>query len=285
MTKRSWIGAVLLFFAWGFVIHTVGLLLHEFGGHGAAAVIFGCGVDGYDLTYFGHGIVFYATCTKWSPATIIIAEWAGLLVTIAAGVGIAVFMQRAKLAPMTRLLCAITVYFFLLGQLGYATSGGFHNLYDPGHTARILGRHGLHVLAWIPPMIAHAVTSFIGARTLVSAFREQFGSRLRLLALGAAGILYFVAFRVEWQLRADMAMKGVATEAKRIAVETGGPPPFPIEHVLTGIAIAGVIYALTRRGEKTPPKPIPRKHMIFVATSTAVCCAALTLLMLIRAKS
>lgn len=285
MTKRAWIGAVLLFFAWGFVIHTVGLLLHEFGGHGAAAVVFGCGTNGYDLTYFGHGIVRYATCERWSFATILVAEWAGLAVTIGAGLGVAVFVHRAELSPMARLLGAMTVYFVLLGQLGYATSGGFHDLYDPGRTARILAKHGVHVLAWLPPMVAYTTTAFLGARPLIRAFREQFGSRLRLFALAAAGILYFLAFRVEWQLRADMAMKGVAAEATRIAVATGGPPPFPIEHVLTGIAVVGLIYALTRRGELSPAKPIPRNVVVIVAASAATCFALLTALMLTRATS
>ena len=266
-------------------MHTTGLLLHEFGGHALASLVWGCGIDGYDLTFFGHGLVHYAPCTKWTPTTIIFAEWAGLLVTITAAVGVFIFVRRAKLSPMARVLASLLGYFFLLGQLGYATTGGFHDLYDPGHTARLLGARGIHVLAWVPPMIAHASVSFFGARAVVDAFRDQFGSRLRLLVLAGAGALYLAAFRIEFVVRADMAMKGVAVEAKRVAVATGGPPPFPIEHVLTGVAVLGLVLAIARKREAHAPLPIAPPLVRVVAYSAAACLVLLAALIVTRAKT
>src|SRR5262245_23760802 len=139
MTKKTWLASVLLFFAWGFVMHTTGLLLHEFGGHAFVASVFACGIDGFKLTFFGHGQVHYAPCTKWSPTTILVADWSGLALTIAAGVAAAFCARLRRLSPIARLLVALVAFFFLLGQLGYVTSGGFHDLYDPGRTARRLG--------------------------------------------------------------------------------------------------------------------------------------------------
>ena len=67
MSFRTWLGAVALFFTWGFVVHAVGLVLHEVGGHGLAGVALGCGVAGVDLTYFGHGVLHYASpCARWT---------------------------------------------------------------------------------------------------------------------------------------------------------------------------------------------------------------------------
>ncbi|MBX3188940.1 MAG: hypothetical protein KF819_18110 [Labilithrix sp.] len=286
MSKKAWLGAVVLFFVWGFVMHTTGLLLHEFGGHALASRIFGCGIDGYKLTFFGHGQVHYAPCTRWTSSTILVADWAGLALTAGAGLVAAVVVRRPRLSPMARLLVALVAFFFLLGQLGYATSGGFHDLYDPGRTARRLGARGLHVLAWLPALVAYAAASFFGARAAVDAFREHFGTRTRLhglrqlaSTLGVAGVLYFAAFRIEWQLRRDMEMRGVAAEAERIAVARHGPKPFPIEHVLLAVAVVAVIYALARPVNAAAQASAPSRRLrTVVATSAAICFVTLALL-------
>jgi hypothetical protein len=292
VTFRSWLYAVLLFFAWGFVMHTTGLLLHEFGGHALAAVIFGCGITGYDLTFFGHGVVHYYRCERWTDATVLVADWAGLFVTIAAGLGAAYLLRRKGLSPLTRLLVAQVAFFFLLGQLGYMTSGGFHDLYDPGRTSKIFAAHGIHVLAWLPPLLAYAAVAFLYARSAVDAFRDHFGSRTRLhalgqlaLTIGVAGLLYFLAFRIEVSIRADMTMKGVAHEAERIAIVRHVAPPFPIDKVLTAVGLAGLVYALTRRvperGDHAMKATEPRLVKI-VAGSTAACFLLLLVLILRR---
>jgi hypothetical protein len=95
VTTKTWLTAVLLFFAWGFAMHASGLLLHEFGGHALAATILACGIEGYDLTFFGHGQVHYAECSSWTDTRIVIASWAGLAITTAAGLGAALaLLQR-----------------------------------------------------------------------------------------------------------------------------------------------------------------------------------------------
>jgi hypothetical protein len=286
MTKKTWLSAVLLFFAWGFVMHTAGLLLHELGGHAVAASIFGCGIDRLALTFFGHGQVHYAPCTRWTPSTLLVADWAGLAITIGAGVGAALFLRRRGLSPMARLLVALVAFFFLLGQLGYATSGGFHDLYDPGRTARRLGARGLHVVAWLPPLAAYAASAVFCARAAVGAFREHFGARSRLHALGqvaatlgVSGILYFAAFRIEWTLRADMAVRGVAVEAERLALARHAPPPFPIELVLLAVAILAVAFALARPVRAGgAPRPLSRRLVATVTAATGVCLVVLLVL-------
>ena len=47
-------------------MHGTGLLLHEFGGHGLTAVLCGDGIDGYALTFFGHGQVHRAPYDGWT---------------------------------------------------------------------------------------------------------------------------------------------------------------------------------------------------------------------------
>jgi len=286
MTWKTWLTAVLLFFAWGFVMHATGLLLHEFGGHAVASKLFGCGIDGFKLTFFGHGQVHYAPCTRWTLNTIIVADWAGLALTSGAGLAAALFLRRPGTSPLARLLIALLAFFFLLGQLGYATSGGFHDLFDPGRTARRLGARGLHWLAWVPPLLAYAVAAFTVARAAVTAFREHFGSRTRLhtvlqlaATLGVGGVLYFTAFRIEWKVRTDLAVRGVAVEAERIAVAQHGPPPFPIELVLLLVALAGLVTALAMPVRApAAPRALPRRLVTFVAASTALCLVVMLVL-------
>ncbi len=281
----AWSTAVLLFFAWGFVMHGAGLLLHEFGGHALSAQILACGIEGYDLTFFGHGQVHYRDCTTWTQTRVIITSWAGLIITTAAGLGAALLLRRRDLSPMARLLVALVAFFFLLGQLGYMTTGGFHDLYDPARTAKMLGRKGLHFLAWVPPLIAYCVSALYCARAAVDAFRDHFGSRSRLhtivqlvTTLGIAGVLYWIAFKIEWTLRTDVTMKGVAVEAKRRAVVSNAPPPFPIEHVITGIALVAVIWALARPVRPTEDRqarPFDRRLVGIVAATTGVVLVAM----------
>lgn len=288
---RTWLYAVLLFFAWGFVMHTTGLLLHEFGGHALAAVIFGCGITGYDLTFFGHGQVHYFRCDRWTDATVLVADWAGLVVTIVAGLGAGLFLLRRRrdLSPLARLLLAQVAFFFLLGQLGYMVSGGFHDLYDPGRTAKILAAKGVHVLAWLPALVAYGVTAFVFSRVAIDAFREHFGSRSRLhalgqlaLTLGVAGLLYFVAFRIELELRTDMTMKGVAHEAQRIAIVRKTAPPFPIERVMTALGLAGLGYALVRPVREPTAISSPSPRIVKVVASAAGVCFLVLLVMIVR---
>jgi hypothetical protein len=289
VTVRTWLGAALLFFAWGFVLHAAGLVLHEVGGHGVAGVALGCGVAGIDLTYFGHGVLHYTSpCARWTWATATIADWSGLALTVGAGVFVMVLQRRAGLAPLTRLLLALLGTAFLLGQLSYATSGGFNDLYDPARTARALGARGLHPLAWLPPAALYTVAAFVGARAITEAQRAHFApaSRLRALGqtaatLGVAGALYFVAFRIEWTIRADLWMRGVAFEAQRIAVARNEAPPFPIERVLVAIAAVAFVAAFlrpVRRDGEGRRGTIPRRQVGLVALAALASVVAITLL-------
>jgi hypothetical protein len=277
VTAKRWIGAVLLFFAWGFAMHASGLLLHEFGGHALTATIFGCGIDDYALTFFGHGQVTRASCEDWTFTRVIIVDWSGLVVTTSVGVGAIWLLRRRKFPPFWRVLISLVGFFFLLGQLGYATTGGFHDLYDPRRSAQWLGRHGLHVLAWFPTLIAYAVSGAVCARLAVDSFREHFGIKTRLQTigyllstLGVAGILYFVAFRIEWQIRTDLEMRGVEVKAIEIAREQHTAPPFPIDKVLLALAAGGLIWALARPIAKpTTPKEWPKRLPAIVALTAA----------------
>jgi hypothetical protein len=283
---REWLGEISLFWAWGFVMHGVGLLLHEIGGHAAAAIVFGCGIRGIDLTYFGHGVVHYAPCDRWTWSTLIVADWSGLALTIGAGVGTMALQRRAGLAPLARLLLALLATAFLLGQLSYATSGGFHDLYDPERTARALSNHGLHVVAWLPTLVLFGVSALFGASAVTDAFREHFRSRSRLhglvqlaTTLGVSGLLYFVAFRIEWSIRTDLWMRGVAYQATQVAVARHELPPFPIERVLFGLATLAFVAALARpvRGSSSREerRPIPRRLIVIVAALAASCSVAI----------
>jgi hypothetical protein len=290
--KWTWLGPIVFFFAWGFVIHGIGLLLHELGGHGVAATLLGCGITRIELTYFGHGGLDLAPCTRWTWTRYVILEWAGLAVTISAGAVAMMLQRRAGLAPLARLLVALLATAFLIGQLAYATSGGFHKLYDPALTAVSLEAHGLHFLAWLPPLALFAVSALFGARAVVDAFREHFAPRSRLATLqqivavfGAAGLLYVVAFYIESRIRLDIAIRGVAFEAERLAVMRGQPSPFPINRVLLAIAVAAFVLALARPmpggdgGQDAAPRMIPRQYAAGVAGAALLCAVTITLLM------
>src|SRR5262249_38119501 len=142
--RWTWLGAIVFFFAWGFVIHSAGLLLHEVGGHGGAGIILGCPVDRFDLTYFGGGVTYYYYHRDRCHSTFTLAMrgWAGIAVTISAGAIAMAFQRRAGLTPLTRLLLALVATQLTLGNLAYATSGGFREDGDPGLTAHLLASHG-----------------------------------------------------------------------------------------------------------------------------------------------
>jgi hypothetical protein len=279
-----------LFFAWGFALHAMGLLLHEMGGHALASWIFACGIDGYKLTFFGHGQVHYARCSRWTDRTMLVADLAGLAVTIFAGLVAAALARKRTLAPFVRMLLAMLALGFLLGQLAYATTGGFHRLYDPGNLALLLEERGLGWLAWIPPLAAYVVAAYVLARVFVDAFREQLGiagRRRTVLALVQtllpAGLLHCVAFWIERSLRVDVAMRGVAIEAERLATIEQRAPPFPIDRVLVAVAIAAFVIALVRpvsRGpvEARPIGPVERRIVLLTAAVFALILASLNLL-------
>lgn len=275
-----WASAVLIFFAWGFVMHGTGLLLHEFGGHGLLSVICGNGIDDYALTFFGHGQVHRAPYDDWTLPRLVVVDWSGLVLTSAVGAAaVWLLRRRRRWPPMWRLLVALVAFFFLLGQLGYATSGGFHDLYDPRRTAQWLGQRGLHVLAWLPAMILYGLSAVYCAREAVDAYRAHFGTktRLRTLAhlastLGVAGLLYFLAYRVEWRLRTDLEMRGVEVKAQAVAAAKQGPPPFPIDKVLLVIALGAVVWALSRPvREAGDAQPYPKRLPAVVALAAAGC--------------
>lgn len=293
--KWTWLGTIVFFFAWGFIIHGVGLVLHEVGGHGLAETILACGIGRINLTYFGHGWAHAAPCTHWTWTTLAIVHWAGIAVTVSAGAVAMAFQRRAGLAPLTRLLLALLATAFLLGQLNYATSGGFYEVGDPQLTAVSLQTHGLFVLAWFPPLVLFAAAALYGARAIVDAFREHFGSRTRLdtlkqmvATLGAAGLLYFVAFSIEAASRTDVT-RGLAFEAEQRAAivdEVPGGPSygFPMQSVLIAIAVAAFVLALARPvvrgdgGQDAAPPMIPRRYAVSVAGAALLCAVTITLL-------
>jgi hypothetical protein len=288
--KRSWLGWVVFFFAWGFVIHGVGLVLHEIGGHGLAMKIVACGIARINLTYFGHGFVPPAPCASWTWTKRVIIDWAGLAITIGAGVVAMAFQRRPGLTPLTRLLLALLATGFLLEQLAYATSGGFYEIYDPAFTAVILESHRLHVLAWLPPLVLYAAAALYGARMIVEAFREHFGSRTLLhtlkqsTAMLGAGLLYFVAFRIEAAIRTDM-IPDVAVAAEKRDALIHEVPRFPIRYVLIAIAVAAFALAFARPvvpgdgGQGAAPSPVPRRYAAGVAVAALLCAVTITLLM------
>jgi hypothetical protein len=292
----TWLGWVVFFFAWGFVIHGVGLVLHEVGGHALAMRIVGCGVDGFNLTYFGSGFVRPTPCPPpWLWRTFAITSSAGLLVTISAGAIAMAFQRRAGLTPLVRLLLALLATHFLLDQLWYATAGGYHEVKDPAATAIMLDACGLHVLAWLPPLVLYAAAALYGARALVGAFRVYFGSRTRLhtlkqimATLGVAEILYFAVYRIEAAIHTD-AVPSITVAAEERAATLQETPwsrvhRFPIRYVLIAIVVAAFVAALARPvvpgdgGQDAAPPPVPRRYAVGVAGAALLCAVTITLL-------
>jgi hypothetical protein len=290
MKGRIWLGWVALFFAWGFVIHGAGLLLHEVGGHGLAATVVGRGFDGFNLTYFGDGSTRLTPWAHWTTSSRLIRDWAGLVVQLGAGAVAMAFQRRPGLTPLARLLLALLATDFLLRGLGYATAGGFHKIYDPGLTAVILESHGLYVLAWLPPLVLYTAAALYGARAIVDAFRAHFGARSRLhllvqstTTLGAALLLHFAANRVEAALRTDTT-PSIAVKAEKLAVVFPDIPTFPIRYVILAIGVGAFVLAFARpvaraegsQGSALPP--VPRRHAVGVAGAALVCAVVITVL-------
>jgi hypothetical protein len=287
----------VLLFAWGFAMHAAGLLLHEFAGHAVAASVFGCGISGWNLTYFGHGEVHYARCGAWTLGGSLVADWAGIAVATAAGGSALLVLRRRGASAGARLLAATFAFFFLVNQLGYATSGGFHDLYDPADTSILLAKRGLHWLAWLAPLAAYTAAAFGVAPAMVDAAADVLGSRSRrarladfLATLGVAGALYFAAFRVERALRSDMTARGVALEAERVAREQHAARPFPIDLVLLVVAAGALVYALGRPLRASPgeggtaPRPIVEARLLAVVVGAAAAAFAVLFALIAAAR-
>ncbi len=102
-----------------------------------------------------------------------------------------------------------------------------------------------------------------------------------------AGLLYVAAFRIEWTVRAELWIRGVAFEAQRIAVARHEEPPFPIERVLVALALAAFVAALARRVDGTGSETsksrglteiLPRRHVRAIAVAAVACFVTITLL-------
>jgi hypothetical protein len=103
--------------------------------------------------------------------------------------------------------------------------------------------------------------------------------------LGAAELLYLVAFRIEAAIRTDM-VRGIEVAAEQRAAVLGGVVPrFPIQRVLIAIGVAAFVLALARPvvrgdgGQEDPaPRMIPRRYAVGVAGAALVCAVTITLL-------
>ena len=296
--KWTWLRTIAFFFAWLFVVHGVGLVLHEVGGHGLAQTIVGCGFDGPNLTYFGGGSARPTPCPgPWLMRDLAIIGYAGIAVNISAGAVAMAFQRRAGLTPLTRLLVALLATHFLLGDLGYATSGGYYAVRDPAPAAAWLEVHGLHLFAWLPPLVLYTAAALYGARAIVDAFRVYFGSRTRLhtlkqmaVTLGAAELLHVLAFRLEAAIRTD-TLPGIQVAAEQRTAALKAHPSewlaihqFPIGRVIVVIAVAAFVVALARPVRRregatdAAPGKIPRRHAVGVAVAALACAITITVL-------
>jgi hypothetical protein len=258
--------------------------------------IVACGFDGFNLTYFGQGSVQPTACPPpWLWRTFAITSSAGLLVTISAGAVAMAFQRRAGLTPLMRLLLALLATHFLVGQLWYATAGGYHAVMDPAAIAVMLDVWGLHVLAWLPPLVLYAVAALYGARAIVDAFRVYFGSRTRLhtlkqitATLGVAELLYFAAFRTEAAFRTDIGPTITIAAEHRAATLVENPwnriHQFQIRYVLVAIAVTAFALALARPvvpgdgAEDAALRPVPRRYAAGVALAALGCAVTITVL-------
>ena len=157
--------------------------------------------------------------------------------------------------------------------------------------------HGLHLFAWLPPLVLYAAAALYGARAIVDAFREHFGSRTRrhtlkqmAATLGAAELLHFAANRIESAIRPD-TLPGIKVAAEQRAAALQAHPSewlaihrFPIERVLLPIVVAAFVFALVRPvrrregAEDATPGRIPRRHAVGVAVAALGCAIAITVL-------
>jgi hypothetical protein len=144
--------------------------------------------------------------------------------------------------------------------------------------------------------VLYTAAALYGARTIVDALREHFGSRTRrpmlkqsMATLGAAELLFLIASRIEAAIRTDMGPTSVAAMVERRAAMSQEAPRFsvhrfPIQCVLVAIAVAAFVLALARPvrpregADDAVPGGIPRRYAVGVAGATLVCAATIALL-------
>jgi hypothetical protein len=166
---------------------------------------------------------------------------------------------------------------------------------DPAAIAVFLEMHGLHILAWLPPLVLYAAVALYGARAIVGAFREHFGARSRLHTLkqstatvGTARLLFYAAFRIEAAVHTDMGTSITVAAEQRAATLREMPwfpvHRFPIRYVLVALAVAAFVAALARPvvpgdgGQDAALPPVRRRYAAGVALAALGCAITITVL-------
>lgn len=176
------------------------LLLHEFVGHGAAAVLFGGRITGWYLFLFAGGRVSYETDVLGAGPRLVVTL-GGIALEIVIG-AIAFVVARRLRTHALAAFCALCVGTVLVGHGAVYLARGVHYGYGDGaFLARLLGRSGVVVVLLASGLAVAAAVH--GGRHLAELPRMVFaGSSKRiagmaLLVFVGAGLVHGALASVE----------------------------------------------------------------------------------------
>jgi hypothetical protein len=276
----------------GLVISRVGLVVHEVGGHGGAAVLFGGRVLEVTFFWFGGGWIRYTTPSPTELASLII-QLGGILAELLLGAAALAWTSRkarpkraarpARPARPARsfgtLALRLAGFLFVVHGLWYAATGIWHGFGDGARLHELLGAARYPVALLLGAALCALVA--VAARQLCRAFAPALpGSSPRrlVLVMGAAclagGLHAALAFG-EVRLRRD-AVYGQTMRTADERLRDERLARWRAEQARRGHTVAAAeVRAQTRA--LTPPRPFPFARLLALAALLSMLLGAASL--------
>jgi hypothetical protein len=304
VSPRALLPLAALTFAVALATSRYGLVIHEFAGHGGAAVALGGHVDAVRLFWFGGGWVSYhLPADPAAPGAAEVAVTLAGIATewIAAAVLVVIARRRTGLARLAAIGAAAG--FAIHGGL-YLSIGTFYGSGDGTLLYRLLG--AWRPLVWAPAGALCITVAWLGGRAVAPLLRARApGRQLAVigaaLALGGAanvGLLlgeralradatYVAIMKTEGQRTVEhdvaAAQAARATPAQIEAVRRASEErnrPFPLAPILIALVAAAAIAAFAASRPEAAPTPLAWRE---VAPYALVAAAGVALVALIDA--
>lgn len=269
------------------VVSRLGLVLHELGGHGLAAVLAGGEVADLHFYTFGGGWISYAGTRGWGRGAVVAVSMAGIAIELVVAAGLAIVVARRgrrDLAATGILAAALGLALHAGFYLAAGTADGFG---DGAPLHRALG--GARWVVVAPVALALAVLAFAGGRRIGSELRGVLPAASRgrhavilAAALAGAGAVHAGLVAGELALRPSPTYQRVMATARDRAIADdvarwqadaarAGREPTPAEReaarraaaarhrgIRVGPPLAIALAAAAAAGLLTAPRRAPR---------------------------
>jgi hypothetical protein len=246
----------LVMFLVGLATSRIGVLVHEFVGHGALAHALGGTVNDYHLFLFGGGYVRYTGRADWSGVEQVLVSMGGIVLELGVGAAALVVGLRLPRPSVGALMVLGFAAATIVHGLFYLATGTHHGYGDGWRLHHLLGSHRIWLVAgaavavlatgaWFAARIAELVEPWLPERRPLAALAGAV-----LLAATAHGALTIVELR--WQARAQYQAAMTPESTRRVTRALAEFQKTP----RTAEQVAAARRALERRYRSFPLRPV-----------------------------